>query len=156
MRFGLVFSSLASLALASNNLVARDPSDKSGNTQIGLKCEGETLPNPGGANGAGEGGSGYFQSSLSMTINGGSAVPPAACTSDSPTCNNCIFDDPSLSSPTNVTACWNPPAGSSGCSIEFSYNGYDYNSQTKEDKCGHENSWGPFTDTDVAICYFNF
>lgn len=154
MRFEIIFSTLASLALASNNLVARDPSDKSGNTQIGLKCSGETIPNPGGSEGAGEGGSGYFTSSLSMTVNGGDAVYPE-CTAEDSTCDNCIFTDPALSSPTNVTACWNPPAGESGCSIKFSYNGYDYNSQNSEAKCGHENSWGPFTDTDVAICYFD-
>jgi hypothetical protein len=47
------------------------------------------------------------------------------------------------------------PAGTSGCSIEFSYNGYDYDSQAGQPKCGHQNSFGPFSDTITAICYFD-
>lgn len=161
MHFTLGVSVLAGLSFASAiapnaQFERRDPSDKSGNTQIAFKCEGETIPNPGGSEGAGEGGSGYFTSSLGMTVDGGDTIYPAGCTSKDSTCDNCIFDDSHLSSPTNVTACWNPPGGQAGCSVEFSYNGYDYDSQNSQPKCGHTNSWGPFTDTIVAICYFDY
>ena len=53
-----------------------------------------------------------------------------------------------------VTGCSNPEAGA--CSIEFLYNGYDYNAETKEPKYGHQNSGvQAYSDTKTAICYFD-
>ncbi|KAI1185710.1 hypothetical protein F5B17DRAFT_432297 [Nemania serpens] len=155
----LLTSALAATTLASptvsNPIIKRDPSDKSGNSQIAFSCYGLTLPSPGGPDQGGSGGSSYFHSNLGYFHSGSDLIPTAACTDKDSFCSNCIFDDPSLSSPTNVTACWNPPAGTSGCSIEFSYNGYDYDSQASQPKCGHQNSFGPFSDTITAICYFD-
>ena len=119
-----------------------------------LGCSGVTVPYPGGEGGQGEGGSSYFTSSLELNA-AGTQVNPDACTELSSTCSNCIFSGGGLSSPTNVTACWNPPSGKGGCSIEFQYNGYDYNSQTSEPKCGHTNSFAAFQSDLTAVCYFD-
>ncbi|KAJ5247310.1 hypothetical protein N7468_002293 [Penicillium chermesinum] len=115
MRATFILSALASLALVSATplgadvLTKRDPSDKSGNTQIALECTGETLPDPGGDGGAGEGGFGYFTSNMKASIKGGDDIGPTACTDKDGTCSNCLFEDSGLSSSINVTGCWNPP-----------------------------------------------
>ncbi|KAI1113576.1 hypothetical protein F5Y14DRAFT_417615 [Nemania sp. NC0429] len=95
-------------ATPSGPLMKRDPSDKSGNSQIAFSCYGLTLPIPGGPNQGGSGGSSYFHSNLGYFHDGSDLIPTAACTDKDSFCSNCLFDDPSLSSPTNVTACWNP------------------------------------------------
>lgn len=151
---GLTMASAIPDTASTNNLVRRDPSDKSGTSQIVLNCEGVTLPQPGGANGAGEGGFGYFYSNMLFNANG-EEIQATGCTETSSTCNNCLFEGGGLSSPTNVTGCWNPPAGQAGCSIEFSYNGYDYDSQASQPYCGHQSGFEPFSFDLSAICYFN-
>ncbi|KAI8626330.1 hypothetical protein F5Y19DRAFT_447046 [Xylariaceae sp. FL1651] len=147
----LVASALTTAVVSSpapRALMARDPSDKSGTSQMAFKCEGLTLPDP-----STNGGSSYFQSSLGLFHNGGDKIYPSACTQEDAFCSNCKFDD--LGSGTNVTACWNPPAGKSGCGIEFTFHNYHFNSQNSEPYCGHTNSFGAFSDTITAICYFN-
>ncbi|KAI0457604.1 hypothetical protein F5B21DRAFT_501334 [Xylaria acuta] len=108
----LVASTLAATALASpapsTPIIKRDPSDKSGNSQIAFSCYGLTLPVPGDENQGGSGGSSYFHSNLGYFHDGSNLIPTAACTDQDSFCSNCLFNDPSLSSPTNVTACWNP------------------------------------------------
>ncbi|KAJ5180863.1 hypothetical protein N7492_004073 [Penicillium capsulatum] len=135
-------------------LVKRDPKDKSGKSQMVLQCEGTTLPQPGGANGEGEGGASYFYSNLVFNADG-KKINPKGCTKQSSTCDNCLFEGGGLSSPTNVTGCWNPPGGKRGCSIDFQYNGHHYNSQDKQDACGHQSGFQPFAFDLSAICYFN-
>jgi hypothetical protein len=107
----LLTSTLAATALASpapSAIIKRDPSDKSGNSQIAFSCYGLTLPSPGGEGQGGSSGSSYFHSNLGYFHDGSDLIPTAACTDKDAFCSNCIFNDPSLSSPTNVTACWNP------------------------------------------------
>lgn len=137
-----------------HTLIRRDPSNQSGNSQFVLQCAGITLPNPGGANGEGEGGFGYFYSNLLFNANG-TKISPSACTDQDSYCSNCLFSGGGLSSATNVTGCWNPPAGESGCSITFAYNGYDYDSQAGQPYCGHQSGFEPFSFDLSAICYFN-
>ncbi|TGJ85660.1 hypothetical protein E0Z10_g3123 [Xylaria hypoxylon] len=146
LTFTLAATALASPA-PSTPIIKRDPSDKSGTSQIAFSCYGLTLPAPGGSGQGGSSGSSYFHSNLGYFHDGSDLIPTAACTDQDSFCSNCLFDDANLSSPTNVTACWNP--------IEFSYNGYDYDSQASQPTCGHQNSFGPFSDTITAICYFD-
>ncbi|KAJ5618888.1 hypothetical protein N7510_002872 [Penicillium lagena] len=162
MKLSTILSALASLtavtAIPLSSLtkpIKRDPSDTSGNSQFVLQCEGDTIPNPGGEGGAGEGGSSYFYSNLLFNAQG-TQISPDACTSESAgICSNCIFSGGGLSSATNVTGCWNPPGGQAGCSIQFMYNGYDYNSQNSEPYCGHVSGFEPFQFDLSAICYFD-
>ncbi|CAL5871687.1 uncharacterized protein PFLUO_LOCUS5940 [Penicillium psychrofluorescens] len=161
MKLSIVLSALASLttvtAIPLSSLTKpakRDPSDESGNSQFVLQCEGVTLPQPGGDGGQGEGGSSYFYDNMLFNAQG-TQIAPDACTSSSSFCSNCIFSGGGLSSATNVTGCWDPIAGSSGCSIEFTYNGYDYNSQNSEPYCGHVSGFAPFQFDLSAICYFD-
>ncbi|KAI0142873.1 hypothetical protein GGR57DRAFT_508472 [Xylariaceae sp. FL1272] len=153
-----VASLLAATALGSTlprDLVKRSPSDQSGTSSIVLGCNGVTVPMPGGAGGAGEGGFAYFSTSLKFSPDGGDAIQPTACTEDSSTCANCLFEYDGLSSATNVTACWNPPGGQAGCSIAFDYNGYSFDSQAEQPYCGHENGFAAFSFDLAALCYFN-
>lgn len=159
MKVAAILSATIGLSLASaipetNTLVRRDPSDKSGNSQFVLQCEGVTIPNQGGANGEGEGGASYFYSNMLFNAQG-TKIDPVACTDSSSTCSNCLFSGGGLSSDTNVTGCWNPPAGQSGCSVSFSYNGYDYDSQDSQPTCGHQSGFEPFAFDLSAICYFD-
>lgn len=111
-------------------------------------------PQQGGANGEGEGGASYFYSNMLFNAQG-TKIDPVACTESSSTCSNCLFSGGGLSSDTNVTGCWNPPAGQSGCSVSFSYDGYDYDSQDSQPTCGHQSGFEPFAFDLSAICYFN-
>ncbi|KAJ5095138.1 hypothetical protein N7532_007429 [Penicillium argentinense] len=168
MKPSTVFSAFVTLALATaipvsepetgtevdNTLTRRDPSDESGNSQFVLQCEGETLPAPGGASGEGEGGSSYFDKNLLFNAQG-AKIEPEACTSDGSTCSNCLFSGGGLSSPTNVTGCWNPPGGQRGCQLSFKYNGYDYDTEKGESKCGHLSGFKPFAFDLSAVCYFD-
>lgn len=164
MRFTSALSALIGLSMASespaydptekHSLARREPGGKSGTSQIVLQCKGVTIPYPGGDGGQGEGGGSYFTSNLLFNADG-TQISAEACTETSSTCTNCLFSDGRLSSPANVTACWFPPSGESGCSIEFQYNGYDYNSQNSEPKCGHTNGFSPFSFDLSAICYFD-
>lgn len=135
-------------------IVKRDPADKSGNSQFVLNCEGTTIPNPGGTGGEGEGGGSYFSKDLLFNANG-EKISPSACTDKDSFCSDCLFEGGGLSSATNVTGCWNPPGGKKGCSIEFEYNGQHYDSQAKQDKCGHLSGFEPFAFDLSAICYFD-
>ena len=137
-----------------SEIVERTPKDQSGNSQIYLECNEVLIPEPGGAGGSGEGGSSYFSTNLVFNAQG-QEIDPVGCYDEYSTCSNCLFAGGGLSSPTNVTACWFPPAGSDGCSIEFQYNGYPYNSQTKEPYCGHTDKFEPFSSGLKAICYFD-
>ena len=53
-------------------------------------------------------------------------------------CGNSSFTGGGLSLPTNVTGCSNSSADA--CSTRFHSNSYDFNSETDEPKCGHQNS----------------
>lgn len=159
MKLSLIISSIIGLALATptpevHTLSRREPSDKSGNSQFVLQCEGVTIPNQGGASGEGEGGLGYFYSNLLFDANG-EKIQPVGCTESSSTCSNCLFSGGGLSSDTNVTGCWNPPAGQKGCSVTFSYNGYDYDSQASQPYCGHQSGFEAFSFDLSAVCYFD-
>lgn len=131
----------------------RDPSDQSGRATIAFQCSDTTIPNPGGATGEGEGGSGIFSTNLVFTDESGATHAPSGCTEVDGFCDNCLIEGGGLSSATNVTACSNPAGGS--CSIEFQYDGYDFNSENSEPYCGHTNSFEAFGDDKTAICYFN-
>ncbi|KAJ5179294.1 hypothetical protein N7492_002504 [Penicillium capsulatum] len=160
--FSILFGLAASVAIPSPEasdsvfLERRTPSDKSGNSQIALNCHATFEPNQGGVSGEGEGGSAQFNQDL-IFVAQGTKITPDACTDvdEGPFCNNCIFSGGGLSSPTNVTGCWNPSGGNKGCSVKFKYNGYDYNTQNKEDVCGHEDSFEPFQSGLSAVCYFD-
>lgn len=135
-------------------MVKRDPKDKSGKSQMVLQCDGTTIPNPGGAGGEGEGGSSYFSKNMKFNANG-KEIQPKSCKDKDSFCTDCQFEGGGLSSPTNVVGCWNPPGGKKGCSIKFKYNGHDYDSQNKQDKCGHQSGFKPFAFDLSAICYFD-
>lgn len=81
------------------------PSDQSGTAQFALSCSGITVPDV-----VAQSGTSYFTSSLKFFPDGGDgdAIPATACTDESSTCSNCLFEGGGLSSPTNVTGCWNP------------------------------------------------
>ena len=136
-------------------LESRAPKNQTGNSQIVLKCDGITVPIPGGAHGEGEGGFGSFSDHVLLNAKG-QKVDPVGCTkTKSSFCTNCMFSGHGLSSPTNVTSCWNAVAGKKGCSIQFDYNGHKYDSQDKQDDCGHVNKLKPFQSGESAVCYFN-
>ena len=135
-------------------LVKRTPSDRSGNSQMVFDCNAETLPSPGGAGGAGEGGSSQFSDSL-LLVAKGKQIGLAACHKEDEFCSNCLMAGGGLSSATNVSACWFPLGGDKGCSIEFKYNGYHYDSNAKEKKCGHVDKFEAFSDGLKALCYFD-
>ncbi|KAI7785125.1 hypothetical protein LA080_008161 [Diaporthe eres] len=157
-----VVASVAS-ALPANSgntkqLYRRDPSDQSGNSRFIYQCEETIIPSPGGGGGAGEGGYGFFSDRFSFIDRDGVKVVPDACeyTNSGHFCTNCIFNSKYLSSPTNATGCYNPPAGMyQGCSLSFQYNNYPYDTQEGQDKCGHQVSYPGFSDIGKAICYFD-
>ncbi|THZ27083.1 hypothetical protein D6C91_02398 [Aureobasidium pullulans] len=146
----LSFSLLALASVAS--FATAVPSDQSGTAQFALSCSGITVPDV-----VAQSGTSYFTSSLKFFPDGGDgdAIPATACTDESSTCSNCLFEGGGLSSPTNVTGCWNPPAGQAGCSVSFQYNGYDFDTQNKQPYCGHKNEFQPFASDLTALCYFN-
>ncbi|KAJ5095459.1 hypothetical protein NUU61_004815 [Penicillium alfredii] len=162
MKFLPILTTLTTLTAASaipptDNALARrgdGPEDKSGNSQFVLQCEGTTVPNPGGAGGEGEGGGSYFNSNMVFNANG-QKINPEACTQKDSVCDNCLFSGGGLSSPTNVTGCWNPPGGKRGCTIQFMYNGHDYDSDKGDKACGTTNQFQPFAFDLSALCYFN-
>lgn len=99
----LSFSLLALASVAS--FATAVPSDQSGTAQFALSCSGITVPDV-----VAQSGTSYFTSSLKFFPDGGDgdAIPATACTDESSTCSNCLFEGGGLSSPTNVTGCWNP------------------------------------------------
>lgn len=157
MRFSILATTLSTFVMVSavptgevaRGLVARDPSDTSPNSHVAFECTEVDVPTPGG----GQGGSSV--SYLKIGIQGGDDHGPPACEKIDDFCQNCIFEDTALSSPTNVTTCYNPMGGYKGCSLQFSYNGYDFDTQNSEPTCGHTSSFAPFSGTLTAICYFN-
>ena len=140
-----------------HQFVRRDPSDTSGKSRMDFDCGTETIPIPGGPEGEGEGGFSQFNEYLAYLNDAGTSVPPNSCANEgkSSFCFRCAFDIGPQKVNTTVEACWNPIAGASGCSIEFTYKGYTYNSQTKEPKCGHTNKLEAFSSDLQAICYFD-
>ncbi|KAI9743748.1 MAG: hypothetical protein M4579_007716, partial [Chaenotheca gracillima] len=78
MHSKIIFSIIAALAATSaaspTIMMKRDPSDKSGNSKLSLECESTTIPNPGGAGGAGEGGTGLFNNLLTFTDPAGTNI----------------------------------------------------------------------------------
>lgn len=138
-------------------LIPRDPSDKSGNSKMDFVCDQETIPIPGGVGGEGEGGFSQFNSYLKYINAAGTSVAPNSCANEGKAsfCYKCAFDIGPSKINTTVEACYNPMGGTGGCTVEFNYKGYDYNSQTKEPKCGHTNSVEPFSSGLQAICYFD-
>lgn len=156
MYISALISLLAATAITASPVVQkRDASDKSGKATIAYECSDTTIPDPGGDEGAGEGGSDIFSTSLVFTDESGTTHSPTACTDFDVTeaCGNCLMEGGGLSSATNVTACSNPAGGM--CSIQFQYNGYSFDSQNSEPYCGHTNSFQAFGDDLTAICYFN-
>lgn len=99
----LSFSLFALASVAS--FATAVPSDQSGTAQFALSCSGITVPDV-----VAQSGTSYFTSSLKFFPDGGDgdAIPATACTDESSTCSNCLFEGGGLSSPTNVTGCWNP------------------------------------------------
>ncbi|CAI7660885.1 unnamed protein product [Penicillium pancosmium] len=166
MKFNLALAAaLISVAEASaipadttnlNILSRRDPKDKSGNSQFILSCDTETLPVTGGAGGEGEGGDSIQNSSLYFNAQGTKVeADPDQCTSDNPFCTNCLFSGHGLSSPTNVTGCYDAAGGDKGCTIKFKYGDTDYNNDDGVPSCGHEDKNVPFGSHLSAICYFD-
>ena len=142
-------------------LVRRTPSDESGKCIMSLECDSETIPQPGGAEGEGEGGFSQFSNTTMFQDSDGKQYPPSSCTNDGKDgfCNLCTWSGDNkgtLKDDVTVTACFDAMGGTGGCSIEFNYGGYDYNSQTKEPKCGHSNKGlQAFSSSLQALCYFD-
>lgn len=158
MRSFTIITLLASALAAAQPTVLqkRDPSDKSGKSTMAFACDDTTLPDPGGEGGTGEGGAGIFSTEMKFKDPSGTEHSPVGCTQvdSGGFCYNCLITGGGLSSATNVTGCSNPEAGA--CSIQFTYGGYDYDSEKGEPKCGHQNSGvQAFSDTKTAICYFD-
>ena len=152
MKYTLVLSTLAALAAASPAIVARTPSDKSGKEQIAYDCEDLTLPNPGGAEGQGEGGVGIFTQSLSFIDKDGKKHG-AHCEKPKGVCADCTITD-GPPSPIKVKACHFAIAGT--CNIEFDWKGYHYDTSAKQPKCGHEGGgFQAFSSSQTAICYID-
>lgn len=86
----------AILALLASTLVAasptiiqkRVPSDKSGASTMSFTCDDATIPNPGGASGEGEGGTGLFTTDMKFNASGNVIYPSACTTTDF--CYNCL------------------------------------------------------------------
>ncbi|OAQ67673.1 hypothetical protein VFPPC_13560 [Pochonia chlamydosporia 170] len=152
MKSAAILSLLAATAIASPTLHGRTPSDKSGKEKIAYDCEDLTIPNPGGAEGQGEGGSGIFTQSLSFIDKDGKNHG-AKCEKSDGVCVKCTLSD-GLPSKIEVNACHFPVAGT--CNIDFEYKGYHYDTSKKQPKCGHEGGgFQAFSSSQTAICYFD-
>lgn len=139
-----------------NTLSRRDPKDKSGNSQFVMECNSQTLPVTGGAGGEGEGGGSNQYSSFYLVAKGEQVeADKSECTYDGYYCNNCLFSGHGLSSPTNVTGCFNAAGGDKGCTVSFKYGDSDYNNEDGIKSCGHEDKGVPFGEDMSAICYFD-
>lgn len=148
----LVAVLLSAAFTTASPLEVRTPSDKSGKEQIAYNCQDLTLPNPGGAEGQGEGGTGIFTQSLSFIDKDGKKHG-AECDKSDSTCVKCTLKD-GLPSPIQVNACHFPIAGT--CNIDFEYKGYHYDTSKKQPKCGHEGGgFQAFSSSQTAICYLD-
>ncbi|THZ14869.1 hypothetical protein D6C89_09974 [Aureobasidium pullulans] len=142
----LSFSLFALASVAS--FATAVPSDQSGTAQFALSCSGITVPDV-----VAQSGTSYFTSSLKFFPDGGDgdAIPATACTDESSTCSDCLFEGGGLSSPTNVTGCWNPPTSLHPDPL-FETGGSGLRDHLSG---GHKNGFQPFASDLTALCYFN-
>ena len=101
------FLFLVSTALANPVLLKREPSDKSGTSILEFHCSSATIPNPGGANGEGEGGTGLFNADMKFKIRG-TEVKPDSCTEQKGYCSTCTYKGNGLKEDITAKGCNNP------------------------------------------------
>ncbi|KAL4796751.1 hypothetical protein BDV19DRAFT_387946 [Aspergillus venezuelensis] len=139
----------------------REPSDTNHNSNFDLHCTGVLVANPGGANGAGEGGSSYFESGLTLNPDGQSYAPTSCGEADSQwsgSCQKCTFEGNGLAATTDVTACWTPTENMDGaCLIDFTYNDVRYNTKLTDPngQCGTTRGPSVSSYDEHGICYFD-
>ncbi|KAG6365926.1 hypothetical protein INS49_000102 [Diaporthe citri] len=138
----------AASPLAGQQLRARDPSDKSGNSYVVLHTQSGTYPN------TPESSEAFFQNNLKYRGPDGVDHTDLPCTQPwtDKNCYQCTVADGQFKSNIVVKACWGPPAAPQ---ISFSYNGHDYNTWSGQSTCGHIINNQPFGGTEDATCYFN-
>ncbi|KAJ5095069.1 hypothetical protein N7532_007360 [Penicillium argentinense] len=171
--FGLLGSVAAAVpgkSVASTRNIKRgggwNPEDQSGNAQVYFSCDTHTYPNPGGANGQGEGGTGISTSSLEVHLPDGTVLTPGDgdCQQDSDEgvasyLQVCTLNNPALEAGHIIIhAFYEDIAGE--CSMNFSYRGQDYSVNNQDgdptSSCGwSDGGFEAFGSSLTDVCYFN-